>query len=119
VKTVKVADLISAPEKYATCGLRVTGLLVNKGKNYFTDLRVYLRDGDREIRVRPWLPFEVPPAPPGREATRPMVQSDFLGRKVTIEGSLREHKADIFSGTGYYLEVRSAVLADADTTQGK
>jgi len=118
--TAQIPQLLSSPAKFTQCPLRVTGPLVNRGKNYFTDLRVYLLDKDeKKIPVRLWLPLEVPPSPPGKERSRPMVLGDFLGRKVTLEAYLRKAEKGQFADAEYYLEVKKASIVEPDSGKTK
>jgi hypothetical protein len=66
--------------------------LVNQGTNYFTDLQVILKDGDEKsaggVRVQPWLPTELPPRRSGSKS--PATLSDYLGKRVVLEGVLTD-----------------------------
>ena len=85
-----VKALADAPAKFAGKTVVVEGTLVNEGKNYFTDLRVVVQDDSGEkIYVSPWVPTELPPGPPGQEATRPTL-SQFLGKRVELTGTLEK-----------------------------
>ena len=84
----------------------LTGTLENQGVNYFTDMRLVLRDDQgHSIAVKPWLPVSVPPAPQG--GTRPRTLSQFLGKKVDLQATVR-HGELRHAGTTYYLEVKQA-----------
>ncbi|MFN7925399.1 MAG: hypothetical protein U0Q16_35195 [Bryobacteraceae bacterium] len=67
------------------------GTLVNEGKNYFTDRRVVLQEKSGEkIHVRPWLPLSVPPMPPGSKEAPRATLSDYLGKRVELEGTIEK-----------------------------
>ena len=108
---VQLRDLAAQPEKYLKRTISVTGTLANQGTNYFTDVRIVLKDDQgHSIPVRPWLPTSLPPSPPGRPTggeKQPAVMSDFLDKKVELvamvqKGELRR------VGNVYFLEVTSA-----------
>ncbi len=107
---VTAAGLAADPGRYAGREVTVAGTLDNAGTNYFTDLRLELRDGGSAVAVRPWLPLEVPPPRPGATARRPAVLSDYLGQRVRISGTVRRE------GETYQLEVRQAEII---TEEGK
>ena len=78
-----VQSLVEHEDEYLGKVIRVTGKLENIGKNYFTDLRVVLRDcryDNTMVYVRPWLPLELPPAAPGAPQKRPVTLTEFLGK---------------------------------------
>ncbi len=107
---VTVQDLAARPDRYLGSVVRVSGTLENQGKNYFTDLRLVLKDREnRTIHVRPWLPLSLPPRPLSATVPdkRPAVLSDYLGKGVELtaeilQGPLRH------VGDTYYLEVKQA-----------
>lgn len=70
----------------------VVGILENIGRNFFTDLRVVLKDRKSEdaafVYVRPWLPLELPPGPRGGQKERPLTLSNYLGKKVQLKAVL-------------------------------
>jgi hypothetical protein len=88
----------------------VEGLLQNKGKNYFTDRRLVITDASGESKaslpVKEWLPIEAPPNPSGQTSSPPLL-SDYLGKKVVLQGFLKEDDLRGF-GTVKFLEVESA-----------
>jgi len=88
----------------------LSGTLENRGSNYFTDLRVVLRDDEGHVlAVKPWLPVSVPPGPgPG---PRPRTLSQYLGKKVDLLATLRRGELRN-AGTSYYLEVKEARTLD-------
>jgi len=101
-KEVPLKIIVSAPQKYTDLLLNVTGLLYNAGSNYFTDLKVFLKDKQDSIRVRTWLPIETPP-PATLEGKQSKVLSNYLAKEVRLRAYLR--KSD-----DYYLEVESAEI---------
>jgi hypothetical protein len=83
--TVTVGALAHNPDRYLKKTVRVVGRLENEGKNYFTDLRIALRDKQgNSVYVRPWLPAELPPSPPGFAGRRPQLLSQLLGKEVEL-----------------------------------
>lgn len=102
-----MAALASAPERYEYDEVIVSGLLKNAGTSYFSDLRLVLEDPDgRQVRVKPWVPLEVPPPRRGGGGERPSVLSDYLDRVVLLRGRVVREEED---GEGIYvLEVHSA-----------
>jgi len=109
---VALEELAAHPQDYAKKPIRVEGLLENEGKNYFTDLRLVLKDEeDHFVYVRPWLPAELPAMPPGATRERPETLSRYLGKKVELtavldRGTLRG-VGDVFC-----LVVRSAKVVE-------
>ncbi len=108
VPQLSVKSVAENPEQYLGKTLRVTGRLENKGTNYFTDLRVVLKDDQCNfVYVRPWLPTELPPSPPGYTGERRPVLSQYLGNEVELttvleRGTLKK------VGEVYLLKVKSA-----------
>jgi len=106
--TPSVGSLAQHPDKYLNNTVRLAGRLENEGKNYFTDLRVVLRDAQgNRVYVRPWLPAELPPSPPGYTGKKPQVLSQYLGKEVELtavveRGTLKN------VGEVYLLNVKSA-----------
>ncbi len=87
--TLSVASIVESPEKYLKKTVQLVGRLENKGKNYFTDLSIVLRDDQgNHVYVRPWLPIELPPSPPGSTRKRPAVLSQYLGKQVELTAVL-------------------------------
>jgi hypothetical protein len=112
-QTVSVAAVSARPEDYVGKSLRVTGTLENEGSNYFTDLRVVLRDAQgNAIRVRPWLPTALPPAPsrPGTKA--PATLSQFLGKKVELTSEVSRGTLPPKEEQVYFLQVKSARVVE-------
>jgi hypothetical protein len=88
----------------------LTGVLTNEGTNYFTDLRVVLKDAEgRTLPVKPWLPAALPPGP--ASGPRPRTLAQYLGKRVELQASVRRGELRA-SGSTYYLEVRSARVVD-------
>lgn len=106
---VSVEDLERSPEKFRERPVRVSGRLENEGRNYFTDLRVVLKDEEgRKVPVRPWLPVSLPPRPPSAATGSPRaVLSDFLGQEVELTATVRKGALRHF-GDVWHLEVTSA-----------
>src|SRR5262245_44530243 len=87
------SQLLANRDAYADKRIAVEGLLVNEGTNFFTDLRLVLKDANGAqsgaIHVRPWLPFELPPGPPGAAAGRETLAA-YLGKRVILQGTYRD-----------------------------
>ena len=101
-----------AQEPAAWVGQEATlsGTLENQGANYFTDLRVVLRDDEgHAVAVKPWLPTSVPPGPKG--GPRPRTLSNYLGKKVRLLATVRHGQLHDAAPT-YYLEVKQARTLD-------
>lgn len=114
--SVSVERIVSAPAAFRGERVVVSGRLTSVGANYFTDLRVVLTEpGSPEIfiHVRPWLPVELPPSPPGAKTARPPLLSDYLDHMVELiavvgHGPLKP------VGAVDYLAVESARLLDQE-----
>lgn len=105
---VSIEQLEREPEKFRDRTVRVRGKLENEGRNYFTDLRLVLKDdAGRKVPVRPWLPLSLPPRPPAASGPPPAVLSDFLGKNVELVARLRKGTLRHF-GEVWHLEVTSA-----------
>ena len=87
-----LVDLMANKDNLTNRKIAVEGVLVNRGTNYFTDMRLVLIDPQgspgAEVLVRPWLPTELPP-PQGTNVSRSTL-SEYLGKKVLIEGVLTD-----------------------------
>lgn len=89
----------------------VTGTLQNEGTNYFTDLRVVLKDAEgHAIAVKPWLPAALPPGPKAG-APRPPTLAQFLGKTVTLRATVRRGEIK-GAAKPFYLEVKEARPAE-------
>jgi hypothetical protein len=92
----------------------VVGLLQNRGKNYFTDRRLVVTDttgsAKASLPVKAWVPAEAPPGPSGLTASPPLL-SDYVGKKVILEGTIKENSLRGF-GMVKYLDVESARVVD-------
>ena len=100
------------PEEYREKKVKLVGTLENvqiySGKNYFTDLRVVLKDKEgHKVYVRPWLPVSLPPVPPNFKGKRPDVLSRYLGKQIELCGVI--DRATLKNlGSVYVLAVESA-----------
>jgi len=109
---VSVEALASSPEQYLGKTVRVKGTLENEGTNYFTDMRLVLKDaGGHFVHVRPWLPFETPPAPPNAPGRRPETLSRFLGKTVELVATVERDTVKRV-GEVYLLVVKSAKVVE-------
>ncbi len=112
VPAVALEALAAQPQAYVKKPIRVEGLLENEGKNYFTDLRIVLKsEEDDFVYVRPWLPVELPPMPPGVTGKRPETLAKYLGKKVELTAVLDRGTLKSV-GEVYCLEVRSAKIIE-------
>lgn len=98
------------PAAYVGKTIAVAGTLENEGANYFTDLRVVLRDDTGgKILVKPWLPTALPPGP--KAGPRPRTLAQYLGKKVDLVATVR-HGEWRDGAKAYYLEVKEARTPD-------
>ncbi|KYK20510.1 hypothetical protein AYK25_08830 [Thermoplasmatales archaeon SM1-50] len=107
-KPVSITVLIEKPNSYVDSRLMVSGTLVNKGKDYFTDLQIVLEDSlGNTIPVTVWVPIEIPPMlDPSKP--RPKVLHDYLNKEIQLKGFLRKGSIRQSSGYEYHLEVEEA-----------
>ncbi|MDH4232840.1 MAG: hypothetical protein OEW04_12530 [Nitrospirota bacterium] len=105
---VGIHEIKAAPEKFLNKKITVRGRLRSTGRNYFTDPQFVIEDdAGNSVDVSPWVPLEVPPPMPGKEQSpgdRPLVMRDFLGRKLSVSGTVR---IDHMKGK-HFLDVESA-----------
>ena len=115
VSMITIRSLVESPDIYLNRIVRVRGKLENLGTNYFADLRIVLRAQDTSdgsfVYVRPWLPVELPPLPPGSTRKPPPTMARYLGKKVELvalftRGALKQ------AGKVNLLEVRSATILE-------
>jgi hypothetical protein len=110
VPALLLKTLAENPEQYLGKTFRVTGKLRNIGENYFTDLKVILEDDKSNfLYVRPWLPLEFPPTPPGHAERRKPVLSQYIGQQVELMTTLERGNLKKV-GEVYFLSVKSAKL---------
>jgi hypothetical protein len=110
VPELSLKALAENPGQYLGKTFRVTGKLRNIGENYFTDLRVILEDDKFNFfYVRPWLPLEFPPTPPGHSDRRRPVLSQYLGQQVELTTALERGTLKKV-GEVYFLSVKSAKI---------
>jgi hypothetical protein len=85
--TVSLATVAADPAAYENRSILVEGLLRNAGPSYFKGARFELSNAGRSLTVLPWLPLEAAPPRPGiSPAERRAVMSDFLSKRVRLEG---------------------------------
>ena len=107
---VTVESLATESQRHLGRTVRVRGTLQNAGSNYFTDLRVELRDEKgHSVAVEPWLPTSLPPGPKRPGVTPPRTLSTFLGKQVELVAEL-QHGERQKAGVGYFLKVKAAEL---------
>ncbi len=117
VPLVALEAVARNPEGFAGRPLRIAGTLESVGKNYFTDLRVVLKnDRGDSVYVRPWLAMELPPAPPGAGGQRPDVLSRYLGKRVELTAVL-DRGALKNVGQVYLLKVDSARIIESGSEE--
>jgi|RhiMethySRZTD1v2_1073278.scaffolds.fasta_scaffold70974_2 hypothetical protein len=89
---VTPTELLAKQDQLTNKPVVVQGTLSNSGTNYFTDLRVILKDNTDAaagVIVQPWLPIET--RQQQTDGTPPTAKlSDFLGKKVEIHGMLTD-----------------------------
>ncbi len=106
--SVAVKELATNPGAFVDRPLKVSGTLENAGRNYFTDLKVVLTDEeDNFVYVKPWLPIETPPAPPGGRERETL--SEYLDQRVELTGNLKLERLKNVGRT-YVLNVSSAKI---------
>lgn len=107
---ISIEELTQNPKMYLDSFVIVSGLLINRGTDYFKDLRVVLEDSlTNAIPVIAWLPIEIPPAQ-DPSIPRPKTLRDYLDKRVELRGYLRHGKSDAFADHEYYLEVKEGKL---------
>jgi hypothetical protein len=108
--SVSLEVLVGNPEGYVGKAVQVTGTLENAGSNYFTDLRVQLRDDQgHAIAVQPWLPTALPPGPKRPGVTPPPTLSTYMGKRVDLTAVV-EHGELPRRDEVFYLKVQSATV---------
>lgn len=86
---VSLEKLVRSPEEFVSIPLvEVEGVLKNAGQSYFKGARFEIRDGGSALEVAPWLPLEVAPPRPGSDTPRRTVMSDFLSKRVRLQGRI-------------------------------
>jgi hypothetical protein len=108
---VGVHEIKEAPEKFLNKKITVRGRLRSSGRNYFTDPQFVIEDdAGNSVPVSPWVPLEVPPPMPGKEQSPgdlPIVMRDFLGKKLSVSGTVRlDHLKE-----KHFIDVESALEA--------
>jgi hypothetical protein len=110
---VTPSELLAKKDELTNKQVTVEGTLTNSGTNYFTDLRVLLKDNKDSqsgVLVQPWLPVETPPRQTSGSSSTPTL-SDFLGKKVEIRGVLTDSVVK-HVGSSKVLRVESARTID-------
>jgi len=107
---VTVQALSTQAQRYLGQTVRVRGTLENAGSNYFTDLRVQLRDEKgNAVAVNPWLPTSLPPGPKRPGVTPPQTLSNYLGKQVELVAEV-QHGEMQKTGPVYFLKVKAAEI---------
>ena len=80
------SQVLANPDAFAGKRIVVEGLLDNAGTNFFTDLRLVLKDveGSGALFVQPWLPLEAPPGPGA--GPEPETLAAYLDKRVILQG---------------------------------
>lgn len=88
---VAVETLATNSKAFTDAPVRASGSLHLVGSNYFRDPYFVLMDDEgHAVRVRAWLPLEVPPPrEPGATTTRPRQMRDVMGRRVSVSAVVR------------------------------
>ncbi|MBI2890708.1 MAG: hypothetical protein HYY13_07975 [Nitrospirae bacterium] len=85
---VPLASVAADPAAYENHTIMIEGLLRNAGSSYFKGARFEITDVGRSLGILPWLPLETAPPRPGiSPAERRAVMSDFLSKRVRLEGA--------------------------------
>jgi len=109
-KTPSIENVTKNPVLYFDSLVTISGTLINAGKDYFKDLRLVLKDSaGSTLKVLPWLPVEVPPVQ-NPSIPRPKILSDYLNKKVTLKGYLRQDKTSQVNILIYYFEVKEVEI---------
>lgn len=85
------SQVIQDKDKLLNNNLVVEGVLENEGTNYFTNSRLVIKQpgSDKSLVVRLRTPLETQ-RPPNDQQSAPPTQADYLGKKVKIQGVLKE-----------------------------
>ncbi|WP_426421759.1 hypothetical protein [Bradyrhizobium genosp. A] len=85
------SQVIRNKDRLLNNNLVVEGVLENAGTNYFTNSRLVIKQpgSDESVIVRLKTPLEVQ-RPPKDQQSAPPTQADYLGKKVKIQGVLKE-----------------------------
>jgi len=95
--------------------VRVTGRLVNRGRNPYTHLRLFLSDCEHhDFEIRPWLPISVPAQPPGSDLPPRDVLVNYLGKLLEVTG----HTEDIGDTARWLLVVEDARVLPTSDARG-
>ena len=112
--TMSPSVVLANGEKLTGQKVTVEGTLLNQGTNYFTDRRLVVTDAGGQSRmalpVKAWVASEIP-SPPAGQGTSPPVLSQYIGRKVILEGIIKEDNLRGF-GKVKYLDVVSGRVVD-------
>jgi hypothetical protein len=108
------SEVMAKGDRLAEKRVTVEGVLVNEGTNYFTDRRLVLKDTsdttDGGLPVKPWVQMEATRGQEGQQMPGPVL-SDYLGKKVVLQGVLKEVSLKGLGKTKI-LEVESAKILD-------
>ncbi len=109
---IPIKEITSNPSRYIHKEVMVEGRLENEGRDYFTDLRLVLKDEEgNKLSVEPWLPLELPPPPPLKDkGERPAVIREYLNKRIKIKGII---KPNITRLPPYTLTVESVEVMEA------
>ena len=117
IAAMSLPSIAGDPAPHMGKTYRIIGKLRNKGRNYFTDLRVVLEDEKCEsvyVYVRPWLPLEFPPPPPGHPELKKPGLSQFLDKQVELTATVERGTLKTV-GEVYYLSVKAAKILDKNS----
>jgi len=116
IEVISLQSLAEDPAPHLGKTYRISGSLKNKGRNYFTDLRLVLEDAECNfVYVRPWLPLEYPPPPPGRPDLKKAGLSFYLEKEVELTATVERGSLKVV-GEVTYLSVKSAKILDKNTS---
>ncbi len=118
IAAISLPSLASDPAAHVEKTYRIIGKLRNRGRNYFTDLQVVLEDEKCDsiyVYVRPWLPLEFPPPPPGRPELKKPGLSQFLDKRVELTATVERGSLKTV-GEVYYLSVKAAKILDKNSS---
>ncbi len=85
-----IGALTSAPDTFKGRNVVISGILKTVERDYFSAPDFVLTDtSGQAVSVTPWAPLELPPTT-SAGGEQPFTMRDFLGRKVAIQGNVRQ-----------------------------
>ena len=112
VQKLSPSEVVQNKDKLLNNQIVVEGVIENKGTNFFTDSRFVIKQpgSDDSIIVKLRTPLETA-LPPNGQQTRPTTMSDVLGKKVKLQGVLKE---EFVRGVGRTMVLESVQPPEAE-----